>query len=338
MSGRSRMLVWSVLKFAVPLMIIGWLLWRVEADQWEALRERPKNYPLLMLAVLATLMAFCVSFTRWWLLVRCQGISIGVVEAFRLGAVGFLLSFVSVGSVGGDLFKMIFLARRSPGKGIEAVASVVVDRGVGLLGLVWLVALAMSTAGRPSNPDLNRIGDLAVLLAVLGTIGLLVLVLGGRPIDRWLRMAMSWPRLGPSVVRVAGPIRVFHRHPGVFIGSLPMSLGVHILLVIGAYCIARGLYGELAPGIGDQMVIFPIANLASALPIAPAGLGVLEAAMEWLYRVVPAEPTVASGTLVALVCELVKIIMAIIGIGFYWLADGELKSSLREARERTASG
>lgn len=337
MSRRRRTIALSAIKFLVPLLIISWLVWRVEPEQWEALRDRPIDYPLLVLAILASLLAFCISFFRWWLLVRCQGISIGIIEAFRLGAIGFLLSFVSAGSVGGDLFKMVFLARRSPGKGLEAVASVIVDRGVGLLGLIWLVALAMSQAGRPSNPELTRIGDLAVVLAVLGTAVLLLLVLGGRAIDRSLSRAARWRYVGGWIDRVAGPIRVFHRHPWVFLGALPLSLAVHLSLAVGAHLIARGLYGDLAPGIGDHFVIFPIANLASALPIAPAGLGVLEAAMEWLYRVVPAEPTVASGTLVALVCELVKVIMAIIGMIFYWVADGELKSSLAAAQTPVAT-
>ncbi|MEL7263559.1 MAG: hypothetical protein AAFP69_01945, partial [Planctomycetota bacterium] len=46
---------------------------------------------------------------------------------FRLGAIGFLFSFVSPGSVGGDLFKAVFLARRARGKTTECFASVFAD-------------------------------------------------------------------------------------------------------------------------------------------------------------------------------------------------------------------
>jgi uncharacterized membrane protein YbhN (UPF0104 family) len=105
-----------------------------------------------------------------------------------------------------------------------------------------------------------------------------------------------------------------------------------MLLILSAYWIATGLYGDAAPTLGDHALIFPIANLAAAMPIAPAGLGVLEAAMEWLYRVVPANPTIASGTLVALVFEIVKVIGAIVGVVFYWTAGGEVRRSLEAAQ------
>jgi glycosyltransferase 2 family protein len=322
----------TTLKIAVPLLIISWLLWRIEPEQWDLLRNQRRDYPLLAAALAAALTAVCISFVRWWALVRCQGINLRLIEALRLGSIGFLLSFVSAGSVGGDLFKAIFLARRSPGKTVEAVASVVVDRGVGLLGLLLLVAWAISAAGRTSNPDLVRIGNASLGLSVVGLVMLAGLVLGGRGIDQLILWGSELRYIGGVVNRIAGPLRVFHKHPIILAWSLVMSLAVHGLLVLSAFWIARSLYGAAAPGLGDHALIFPIANLASAMPIAPAGLGVLEAAMEWLYRIVPAEPTIASGTLVALVYEIVKVILAALGILFYWTAGPDVRRSLQQVR------
>ncbi len=103
-----------------------------------------------------------------------------MLEAFRLGSICFLLSFVSAGSVGGDLFKAVFLARRRPGKRVEAVASVLVDRGVGLYGLLLVVAAALllrdparricfSRRGR--RADRNLISKIKLVTAVLATVG-----------------------------------------------------------------------------------------------------------------------------------------------------------------------
>jgi uncharacterized membrane protein YbhN (UPF0104 family) len=78
-------------------------------------------------------------------------------------------------------------------------------------------------------------------------------------------------------------------------------------------------------------VIVPIGMLASALPITPAGVGVLEATIETLYHLVPARVTDASGTLVALVFELVKFVLAIMGTVFYWTAGKEVQASLEYA-------
>jgi len=330
MTPRAKSITLAVAKFIVPALIIAWLLGRVEPEQWESLQQRQKNYPLLLAALIAAVAGLCISFVRWWMLVRCQGIALGIVEAFRLSSIGFLLSFVSAGSVGGDLFKMIFLARRSPGKGIEAIASVIVDRGVGMLGLLLLVAAALAIAGGSTNPELSKIGDASLVLAGVGLVTLATLVLGGRPIDRLIRRAAGIKFIGGAIDRIAGPLRVFHRHPFIFGFSLLLSLAVHLLLAVSAYWIATALYGSEAPSLADHALIFPIACLAAALPIAPAGLGVFEAAMDWLYRVVPASPTMASGTLVALVFEIVKVIMAIMGMIFYWTAGSDIHSSLEE--------
>ncbi len=330
MYHRSKAIFVSLAKFAIPVAIIAWLLLRMEPSEWQQLREQPKDYLLLVTALFIAIAAMVLSFLRWWLLVRCQGIAITVVEACRLSAIGFLLSFVSPGSVGGDLFKAIFLAKRSPGKRFEAVASVVVDRGVGLLGLMLLVTIAFGYVEPKSNTageDITRIGRATMSLAVIGFGIVTVLILGGRPIDRLILSAATWPLVGALIQRVAGPLRMFHRHPVAFGIAVAMSVGVHLLLVVSIFLIACGLYSS-PPNIADHFIVVPLAHVVSALPIAPAGIGVMEAAMEWLYRVIPATPTTASGTLVSLVYEVVKVVIAVIGMLFYWTAGRELKSSL----------
>ncbi len=117
-----------------------------------------------------------------------------------------------------------------------------------------------------------------------------------------------------------------------------MSIGVQACLVMSVYLIARGLYAS-PPTLLEHAVIVPIGMLASALPITPAGIGVFEAAIQSLYSIVPAIPTEASGTLVALVFEIVKVLMAIIGTVFYWTANEEVRESLEAAEEEVgASG
>ncbi|MFK8113827.1 MAG: lysylphosphatidylglycerol synthase domain-containing protein, partial [Rubripirellula sp.] len=108
------------------------------------------------------------------------------------------------------------------------------------------------------------------------------------------------------------------------------------MLVFSMYLIARGLYAD-PPTLLEHFVIVPIGMLASALPITPAGIGVLEATIQSLYSIVPAVPTSASGTLVALVFEMVKVVMAIIGTIFYWTANEEVRESLESAEEEAAA-
>ena len=58
--------------------------------------------------------------------------------------------------------------------------------------------------------------------------------------------------------------------------------------------------------------------------------------MDQLYKIIPAVKTAASGTLVALVFDIVKILMAIIGTIFYWTANEEVRHSLEVAEEEAS--
>jgi len=323
-----KQMTWTALKvaakFALPVGIIVWLSLHID---WRELQQQPKHYGLLAIAFVIALSAVSLSFARWCLLVRCQGISLSMVQAFRISAICFLFNFISVGSVGGDLFKALFLARGRPGKHVEAVASVLVDRAVGLFGLVLIVTAAIivtDPAGSTTDTQtrLDQIKFATAVLVSAGTACLLCLVFGGKQIDKFIVRSRTIPGVGAMLATIAAPLRMFREHRLGLLLAIVMSLGVHLLIVVSMYLIARGLYSN-PPTFSDHLVIVPIGMLAAAMPIAPAGLGVFEAVIQWLYEVIPAKPTLASGTLVALVFELVKITMAIVGTIFYWSAKEE---------------
>lgn len=317
----------------MPAVIIGGLLYRIPTDDWQRIAAQDKDFRLIAGALLVALAAMSTAQVRWCVLVRAQDIALSMVEAFRLGAIGFLLSFVSVGSVGGDVFKAAFLARRRPGRRVAAVASVFVDRGAGLYGLLLLVAvgLAMVDAGDLQTEsaviDLPTIRVLTYGLIAIGTVVLAVLIFGGRGVDRLIAVGSRLPLVGPVVAKIGPPLRTFHTHPAAFFAAVGLSVVVQALLTISLLLIARGLY-EDPPSAAEHFVIVPIGMLVSALPLTPAGVGVLEVAIETMYEVFQGPSAVASGTLVALIFELVKLIVAAIGIAFYWTAPPEVLESM----------
>jgi len=212
---------------------------------------------------------------------------------------------------------------------------VVVDRGAGMYGLLILVSIGLLL--RPSSDPFVfngiTIEDIKWTVGVMlagGTAVLLALVLGGKAVDRMIDRLSPVAIIGPVIEKIGPPLRTFHDHPIAFGLSLLMSVGVHGLLVISIYLIAVSMY-DSPPTFAEHFVIVPIGMLASALPLTPAGIGVLEATIETLYHLVPAVETDASGTLVALVFELVKVVLAIMGTVFYWTAGKDIQESLQYA-------
>ena len=131
-SGRNakhvvKSILLTLLKILLPIAVIAWLLSRLEPEQVTMLREQPKDWGLLIAAFVLTFVAVSLSFLRWWLLVWALGLPFRILDAFRLGFIGYLMNFVSAGAVGGDLVKAFFIAREQPGRRAEAVATVVVE-------------------------------------------------------------------------------------------------------------------------------------------------------------------------------------------------------------------
>ena len=238
--------------------------------------------------------------------------------------------------------KQYFSHSVRPGKRVAAVASVVVDRGVGLYGLLLLGSLALLIQDSTSldveaDAQMKQIKIAAAILATLGTAALAFLVFGGKVVDRLIGWGSGMPMIGGIVKKVGPPLRMFHNHPIAFAASVIMSMAVHAGLTTSLYLIAKSLYGSV-PTLQEHFIIVPIGMLAAALPIAPAGLGVFEAAIEWLYDLIPANPTDASGVTVALVFEIVKLIMAMIGTMFYWTAGKEVHESIEKAEMEEEAG
>jgi glycosyltransferase 2 family protein len=132
-----------LVKIGLPLALLAYLLCSVDRADYETFWKSPKRWDMLLLAQVTALLAIVLSFLRWRLLVENLGIPFTVRESLRLGFLGYLLNFISLGSVGGDLFKAILVAKEKKSKRPEAVASVLLDRAIGLLGLIILAWLSI---------------------------------------------------------------------------------------------------------------------------------------------------------------------------------------------------
>ncbi len=147
----------------MPAAIIGYLLWRIEPQQWQELREQPKNYWLLV-AALAGGPGGDGDLV-------CPLVHAGPLPGHRADDAGGI-------SARGDLFSAQFrlggecrwrplqgnfLARRRPGKRVAAVASVLVDRGCGLYALMLLVVggPVAGQSGRPRRRSVRAWADQA---------------------------------------------------------------------------------------------------------------------------------------------------------------------------------
>jgi len=319
----------TVLKIALPLAIIVWLVSSLDRDQLRQLGQHSIRWPLLGSGFALAMFCVCATFVRWYLLVRALDLPFRLADAFRLSFVGYLLNFVAFGSVGGDLFKAVFLAREQPGRRTEAVATVFLDRAVGLYSLLVVASAAILFSGASGwDAEVRTICNLTLAATVAGTAVIAVILLPGWDRSRLMQTAYRIPKIGVVVHRLAGALKVYRGKRGILAVVAAVSLAVHVVFAMSLYLSAAAVFAQ-HPTLTDHFIIVPLSLTAGALPLAPAGLGTFEAAMRILYQEIPAQAG-GDGFLVALVFRVITIVIAAIGVVYYWLGRREVGELLRE--------
>jgi uncharacterized membrane protein YbhN (UPF0104 family) len=328
----SRNYLVAALKVLVPLVIIAWLLLSIDPAQWQELRSRPIRWWLVCVAFAIEFGALCLTFFRWYLLVRSLEIQFSLADAFRLSFLGYLFNFVSMGSVGGDLFKAVFVAREQPGRRTEAVATVVVDRVIGMYALMLVASGAILLGGiRTTSPTYLALQQFTLLMTALGGLALLAATVPAFTEGRAARFLASLPWVGDSCQRLIASLRIYRSRRLLMAGIFGMSMLVHGLVAVGVFLIAQAVFGN-CPSLVEHLIIVPMSMVAGSLPFTPSGLGSFEFAMDELFRLASsAADATVSGVLIALVYRLLTIANAGVGVIYYWANRARVTEVLKAA-------
>lgn len=330
----------TLVKYGISFAILAWLFWKASHDDAFAdLYDQPKNWGLLGLGLLFCLTGVTSTIVRWWILVRALKMPFSLADALRLGFVGFLFNFLTLGVLGGDLVKAIFLARKQPGRRTEAIASTVIDRIVGLYALFVLASVAILAVDwnqlhvrDPQQLAAVRTLCVATLVAtVVCTIAIIVIALpsfGRSPLYDWLH---GLPKIGATLQRLTTAVRIYRDRPLLMSFIFVASVATHITFVLSVYCIARGLPGEV-PSLALHFVIVNIANVANTLPL-PGGIGGFEYVVDFMYRGLSSAAVAKSqGFVVALGFRIATLVVAMIGVFYYLTSRQEMKTLIEEAK------
>lgn len=332
--GKVQKALIALLKLGLPAGIFAYLLYQVPSEDYQAFLTQEKNWSYLLAAQMIAVIAVLISFLRWRLLLRAMDIPFTLREALRLGFLGYLLNFVSFGSVGGDIFKAVLAAKHRPNKRPEAVASVLLDRAFGLQGLVILAFFGLlAVPAEQLSTTLLTIRNGAGLLAVLSVIALCLAIFSGSWFEKIIQLLQRTPILGLTLGRMVGAVRGLRSSPEVLAMMAVYSVGVHSLLASCVYLLSAGLYPE-HPSFPQHLMIVPPSMAVGTLPLAPGGVGYQEAAMATLFKQLPDVPEGFSAIIVATVYRLVTLLIAGIGLVYYWASHGR---ELTEEAEQAAA-
>ena len=264
-----------------------------------------------------------IGIYRWHMVLRIQGLGLPLARAAEISLVAHFFNSFLLGSTGGDLIKAYYAARETHHKKPEAVATVFLDRIIGLFAMLLFAGLMMIPNFNLIASD-NRLGTLSafILLMLLGCGGLVLVALWGG-VSKTVPKAREWLRRLPKadvLERALDACRSFGKERGFLARALGVSMVLNAVCVLQFIALAWGM--GLSIPVTALFVIVPMIICVSALPITPSGLGVREN----LYVLILASPLFGVAATHALSLSL----LAYAGSLFWSLIGGVVYATLRE--------
>lgn len=306
MGGLKLILSSRWFKILLSLFLVGVLALKADVRELGgAVMEADPGW--LILALFGYVASQVLSTLRWCMLARPLGFK-EPIGHFLIGYFsGMYLNLFAPSTVAGDIGRALFLARGKKTRAL-AVTSVIADRGLGFVVLVWIAALAVLFAGHeyPIPRPLYWTAWVAfpAMIAAWWWGPLLVV--------RVLPARNKWRVL---VERDLAPYRNDHR---VLIPSSLLAALFHILQVSTQIFIAWALKVKVAWGF--FFVFVPVVNIAGMIPMSFSGVGVRE--FGYRYFLMPVGVDDHTAVAMGLLSSAIVLITGLTGAPvFLWFHD-----------------
>lgn len=259
-SKRLRTWLIFVIKLAAGIGFVAFLLWHY--DLRSAFRLMRRERATFFCATVALYVAGqSMSALRWKLLAGLNGFTGPYSEYLSYYFIGMFTNVFVPGLVGGDALRALYLGRRHRRIG-PAFASVMADRGIGLLSLFWLAAVAALCTSRVRLPT-------SVLHVTLAAGGLSLLLYFAAP------LFAKWVSMRSRLNQLLSPIIPYLCRPIALMPAIALSALLQLALATCQYLLGLGLGLDIA--LATFILIVPITNVIASLPVTINGLGMREA-------------------------------------------------------------
>jgi uncharacterized membrane protein YbhN (UPF0104 family) len=286
-------------QLGIAIVVFGFLVLTV-VNQWSEIREKGVHFHVLWLlpAFVILPIFYMLSAFSWDLILRFLGYRIGFGRAQVAWGQPLLARYVP-GSVLYVLGRILLSERAGVPRRI-AVASIAYEQAISATSAIAVAAYFLI-----SHPDLQ--GE-PLRWAVLLLIPVAIVLLHPRvfgPLANRLLAAFGREPL-PAVISLSGVIALLLFYA--------LNWGV---VAVGIFCVARSVspipFSDI-PVVGSAQAVGYVAALITL--VAPAGLGIRDAAFAWAVKVAVPAKSFAIGSLIAIVVRGVLTVVELLYVGF----------------------
>ena len=267
---------------------------------------------------------FFLAAVRWYWLLRYIGVFMPLVVVVRLALIGQFFNLFVPGGVGGDLIKMVYLRKEAGNRYPEALLTVLLDRLLGLAGLllVGLLAVALNPSVLlDSSREMKAILAVVVLAGTAGLVGAVLFIAWpylGKLAKRLKGIREKIPgRLDGILSRVLDAMSILRSGPMMVIKLLLMAMLGHTFATIAVWVIGYGVGGVQNVTFQELLLATQLSNLVGAVPLTPGGLGGRDLALSFLLKLAGATEE-ARGAIPLVVTGLIMSWSAVGGLALLW--------------------
>ena len=165
------------------------------------------------------------------------------------------------------------------------VTSVLMDRILGLIGLLFLVgifSLIYYSEIISKSPQIGKLMIINFLLFIVVISFLITLFLPQKVQDYFLKLSLNIPVLGYKIEKTLSQVWLIGKNKIAVLKCLFISLISQFSSVLCFYILIFKFVENGVP-LGHYFTFIPIGFVAVAIPISPAGLGIGHVAFETLF-------------------------------------------------------
>ena len=304
----------ALLKLVVSAALIAFIFSRADLAALGA-RLAGANGLLVLLALIAYFGAIVMNTAKWAVLLRAQVPGVPFGALLRYTFIGVFFNNILPANIGGDVMRGYGLSAYTESK-LDAAASVIVDRLVGLMAFVSSAVVAALIAIYTTHlPDLVVVG--AVAIVALAALLFAFAVLFSRRLRIVLARLFDWSLLRPLAPvygRLADAFGAYRFRYKTLLAAYLIGMTGLMLTNAVNYLLSQALGGGIS---FLAIALFnPLIALVLLIPISVGGLGVNQNAYVGFYGLVgvPHDHALA----VSLLIQALIIISSLPG-GLLWL-------------------
>ena len=271
---RARSLAISAVKAIVSVGLLWLLFSRVDVSRlWSVAREASPAW--LGAALLLYFAMVLASAIRWDVLLRAQHVRL----PFSFLVATFFNNFLP-SNIGGDVVRISDTAKAAGSKTL-ATTVVLIDRGIGLLGLALMAASGASLMQRmavgPVGPRMLWAGF--GLGAIIATPALLMPETATRVLQPLRVFHAQW--VDERISKLTYALTRFKETPTALAICFVGAVVVQAILVLFYVAIARSM--QIPIGFAELAVIVPVSFIVQMVPLSVNGFGVREATFGFYF-------------------------------------------------------